>query len=935
MRVADLEVLFTANTASVEKAEKQVKATGEKIEKRPVTVAVAGDEKGALQSMGRVEAEAKKLVSKDTAITVNANVDRADKNIDRTQKRLDYLRSVETTLDVQADVKRAEASLARFTRQRDALVSARAEMVLDVDDNPARQKLEDVAGFAEDAGTDGGERGGNALSGGIVAALLSIPIAGAIVGIGASLAEGISSEFQDALQLEVGVDRLQGLTGISEASALRLGRIAGEAYANVFGESIEANMDTTRLALQFDLIDEKSTNADAQKVVEGLSGIAGVLGEEVQPIARAVTQMLRTGLVKSADEAFDVLAAGAREGVNASEDLLDTFTEYGTHFRDMGLSAEEALGLLNQGLDGGAFNADKVADALKELTIRVKDLDDEAASGALTTLGLDAKGMSTAFTEGGPAAREGLEQILSKLKEVEDPATRAGLAVDLFGTQAEDMAQALGALDLTTAVAQLGGVEGAAQKMFDTLSDNDATKLEGAKRNIEVALDGIKGSLATAFSEPLGGFADWVAQNRGPLMQFLLDLANGALDFGVATVEAAAAGTESFGEFVSGPLADTVQGMAGVIKALSFGSADTSGIDQLAEDMRGFKDSTDVAAHTLRTGVVGGIEDARSKMNEFGEGAVNMGYLHDASMRVADAVGAVGLAADGTQSSLQGIDLANLSASESGVALESQLRSAIAAMGEEVSAAAEAGESQEALAQRYNTSRDALIDQMMQMGATREEAQSLIDTVMKTPESATTSFSSNAKEEQRKVQDLENRVVTLSDGSVRILANTSDAYSKLMSIQTLLRDITGNKSIHVGTGAGGQGGLTMNDGGLVEFMHNGGVRGLTPMSPVAQSVPPNTWRVVGDRGDVPELYIPLDGSARSLSIMLEGMRLMGLQPMASGDVVGSRTSAPPAVQASHGQLIRDLIVQVPEGTNTAGVVDSLMFELGRIKNGGH
>lgn len=44
----------------------------------------------------------------------------------------------------------------------------------------------------------------------------------------------------------------------------------------------------------------------------------------------------------------------------------------------------------------------------------------------------------------------------------------------------------------------------------------------------------------------------------------------------------------------------------------------------------------------------------------------------------------------------------------------------------------------------------------------------------------------------------------------------------------------------------------------------------------ARMVPPNTWRVVGDRLDVPELYAPLDGSGRSRSLIAQGAATFGM-----------------------------------------------------------
>lgn len=43
----------------------------------------------------------------------------------------------------------------------------------------------------------------------------------------------------------------------------------------------------------------------------------------------------------------------------------------------------------------------------------------------------------------------------------------------------------------------------------------------------------------------------------------------------------------------------------------------------------------------------------------------------------------------------------------------------------------------------------------------------------------------------------------------------------------------------------------------------------------ARMVNPNTWRVVGDRMDVPELYAPLDGSGRSLQLIAQGAASFG------------------------------------------------------------
>ena len=238
LRAAELEVLVTVDDKQIAAAEKNIKATGQRVEKSPIKV--DADAKGALASMDRVEKEAKRIVSQRTMATVDANIDRAEKAFVRVKERLDYLQSVSPELDVKADVARAEASMQKVERQLNALRSAKATMEVDVD-TPAPETY-------RKPGEDAGETFGKEM----IAALVSIPIAGAVIGVGAAAAKGLLSAFQEGLQIEKGYDRLAALTGLDDAAALRLGAAAGEAYANTFGESIEANMDTARLALQFD-----------------------------------------------------------------------------------------------------------------------------------------------------------------------------------------------------------------------------------------------------------------------------------------------------------------------------------------------------------------------------------------------------------------------------------------------------------------------------------------------------------------------------------------------------------------------------------------------------------------------------------------------------------------------------------------------------------
>ena len=898
--VAELEVLFTANTAGVDKAETQVRATATKIEKSPIEAKVGADVSDALQGMDRVEQAGKKIVSEKTMATVDANIDRAEKNLSRTQERLDYLKSVETDLEVTADISRAEKQLARAQASLDGLTSAKAKMEVVADTSRAEGAVKELADTAVAAASEGGRRAGDGLVSGLdgatrgagemvgtviggdlgsslESALAAIPVAGGVILAAGAIGKAIIGAIQDGMNIEVGVDRLEALTGITPAQAQRLAAAAAEAYTHTFGESVEANMDTAKLALQFDLIDADSSVQASQKVIAGLAGIADVLGEDVQPVATAVAMMLRTGLVSSAQEAFDVLAAGARNGLNITEDLLDSFTEYPTLFRALGLDAATAMGLMNQGLQAGARNSDLVADSLKEFQIRATDASDSSRE-AFQTLGMDADAMFTVFANGGPGAKDALGLVLDSLRGMTDPLEQNRVGVALFGTQWEDMAGSILELDVSTAVDSLDGVTGAAQRMFDTLSENDASKLEEAQRNIEVAMDGVKGALASAFSEPLGDLAEWVSANRGPLIEFFQDLVNGAIDFAIAM-------NEGLGSFVSGPLATAIEGLSGLINRLP-GKQDTSDLDTLAESMRNFDETTGTATEKL--------EGMRDKFNVFADGQVALGYVHDAAQITAAALGEIGFNADGTAMSMSLLKTGFDMTTASGQQLDGQIRTAIDALEQEIATAGAAGASQGELTSRYMAATGALKEQLIAMGLTDAQAQALIDSYYGIPGKVTTNVTApGATQARTHIDELRAMIALLppekqteitaaldrGDVAAAEAALNYASRTRTAVIRTQLKSGTDLKTDKIYSARGN----------LLQFMASGG---LSPMAPIAQMVPPNTWRVVGDRARDDEAYIPLDGSVRSWTILLEALRRMpGSAPMADGGVVGGTQTA--------------------------------------------
>lgn len=410
----------------------------------------------------------------------------------------------------------------------DAAVAVRA-------DPPSASDVEDSAGGPIlDALSNVGGKG---------AALL-----GGLLG-GAALA----SAFGGALEKAALGDKLSAQLGVSGQYAEDLGSIAGELYADAYGESLGEVNDALRSVVQSGAVMEDASNEQLQSVTASALDLANAFEQDVAGTANAAGRMVQTGLADSAEEALDILTRGFQQGADRGGDLLDVISEYGTTFDELGLDGAASVGLLNQALAAGIPNADFAADAIREMGIIAREGGEEAAE-ALGNLGLSADDYFAAMQEGGPAASAALDSVLDALRTTEDPALRAAAATALVGTQYEDLGDAILSMDPSEAAARLGEVEGAADRMGDTLNDNAQTNIESFMRQLQ------------------GGFVDLLG---GQVLPIVSDVASTlAEEFGPA-VEAVAGfvmdevvpALQSFGTWLDDN-STTIGIVAGLIAAL-------------------------------------------------------------------------------------------------------------------------------------------------------------------------------------------------------------------------------------------------------------------------------------------------------------------------------------------------------------------------------
>ena len=329
---------------------------------------------------------------------------------------------------------------------------------------------------------------------------------------GTAAAGGLMAKgFFDALDAGSQAAKIEGALGITPERAAELGGIASGLYRDAWGTSLGEVTDAV-IAAESTLAENLGASG-IDGATEKALAFAQTFDTDVTGAIDAAGQAVESGLAANSDEAFDLLVSAFQQAPAAMRDeIAEASNEYGGFFTALGLSGEEAFGLLASAADSGVYGIDKTGDALKELSIRATDMS-TASVDAFSAAGLNAEDMAAAFLEGGDTARGALDDTIEGLLGIEDPVERSNAAIALFGTPLED----LGTTEIPEFLeslqdmgAGLGDVEGAAGRMVDSVGDTPAAKLEAFKRR---ALGGLADFAANTLVPAFDKFADWGNRN--------------------------------------------------------------------------------------------------------------------------------------------------------------------------------------------------------------------------------------------------------------------------------------------------------------------------------------------------------------------------------------------------------------------------------------
>ena len=302
---------------------------------------------------------------------------------------------------------------------------------------------------------------------------------GAAIGTGVMQGTKYLAELGDSYN--TAMNDIQKRTGATAAEMEQFGDVMQDIYKAGYGESfaeVASGISEVRTMT-------KLAGDELADVTKGAFALQETFDYGINETARAA-KALMTNFGESGADAMNLIAAGAQNGLDYSGEMLDSISEYSVQFGKLGFTAEDMFKIFQAGADSGAWNLDKVGDAIKEFSIRSID-GSKTSAAAYEALGYDADEMFQTFTKGGDEATGAFHEVLNRLMDMEDHVARDAAGVGLFGTMWEDLGvDAMQALADMQAGAYAAGDElaGIQELRYDSIGE----AFQVIKRELEVGL---------------------------------------------------------------------------------------------------------------------------------------------------------------------------------------------------------------------------------------------------------------------------------------------------------------------------------------------------------------------------------------------------------------------------------------------------------------
>lgn len=300
---------------------------------------------------------------------------------------------------------------------------------------------------------------------------------------------GIGEIFNNVNDQQQALNSYQAQTGVNNGSMSSIEQSMKNLYMDNMGESFDDIANSMATVTQI----TGQMGSQLERTTSNALLMRDTFQFDVTESIRAADMMQKQFGLNS-QQAFNLIAQGAQNGLNKNGDLLDSINEYSVHFKSLGMNAEQMFNVILNGAKSGTFSVDKLGDSIKEFGIKAIDGSKTSAEG-FKMLGLNSDAMVQQFSAGGDIAREAFDKVTQALERVQDPAKQNAASVALFGTMAEDLG-VNGVLSMRNMEGSISTAKNALEQINNQRYDDAGSALASLGRTVNVQLtDAVGGAV--------------------------------------------------------------------------------------------------------------------------------------------------------------------------------------------------------------------------------------------------------------------------------------------------------------------------------------------------------------------------------------------------------------------------------------------------------
>ena len=394
----------------------------------------------------KVDKFAKDVSQKEAKPNVDADTKKLEKKLDEASNEVEsFSKEATDNAKVEGSAKMDTSNFEKSAQTVKSEASA-VEKAIDVDgkvdiEDKASSKLDNVKKKADDFSnenikppkidppdTDGFEEALQEMEdkvksfGAKIAGYLAI---GEAIKQGTEIGKEVYADFEDS------VARVKGALGETDDQARQTAQVIKDVYEAGLGESMDRVAEAVvRIKRNLGEMDDGTLNAITQQAII----LEDTFDVDMNETLRGVKGLMKNfGL--TAQEAMDYIVAGTQEGLDWTDELGDNISEYSGKFSQAGYSASEYFQLLKNGSDSGAYNLDKVNDAINEVTTRLAD---GTIEGALGSFSSETQKTFKAWQDGKATQKDVIDSIVSDITKCDDQQKALTMSATAFGTMGED-----------------------------------------------------------------------------------------------------------------------------------------------------------------------------------------------------------------------------------------------------------------------------------------------------------------------------------------------------------------------------------------------------------------------------------------------------------------------------------------------------------------